>query len=148
VSYAYNGTRATATQPVTVTKYSSLTQAQGIDPIACNPTIRSGYNYGYTSTVAYNVICSPGMYQVQTSGILDSESVTSTPPAGVQGFLRSASGSLSADGHIVDNLSLFSTQPLASNFSLVSSQTISVDGIQVRQNTITYSATTVTVTPQ
>jgi hypothetical protein len=45
-------------------------------------------------------------------------------------------------------LSLFSTQPLASNFSLVSSQTISVDGIQVRQNTITYSATTVTVTPQ
>jgi hypothetical protein len=154
VHYTYNGTIATATTPVTVTKYSSLTQAQDIDPIACNPTICSGnggkgYNYGYAATVAYNVFCSPGMYQVQTGDILDSESVTpSTPPAGVTVVLNTDSGSLNTSGQIVDNLSLYSTQPLPSNLSLVSSQTIYVDSVQVRQNTITYSATTVTVTPQ
>jgi hypothetical protein len=110
----------------------------------------SAYNgpsqYGYSFNARYNVFANPGGQQVTNgSGVSTSENVTqvssnasSTPNYG--------QGALNANSQLLDSLALVSGVPLPANLSIVDSQDLFVGGIYVRNNTITFTSTGVTIT--
>ena len=54
-------------------------------------------------------------------------------------------GNLDSNSHVVDSIGLTSNAPLPPNLSIIQSQTIAVGGFYVRTNTITFSASGVSV---
>lgn len=95
--------------------------------------------------MSYYVYANPGGQQVTTGQsvstyenvTLTSSNYAVTPTYG--------QGSLNAGSQVVDQLSLLNNVPLPSDLSIVDSQDIGVGGIYVRNNTITYTSSGVSV---
>ncbi len=144
-NYVYNGVAATSpgAKSTTVTIYRYLTSGT-YNPISYAPP-----NYGYYGNEYYTIYAQPGAFQVQVGGLSDYEVVNqmSLTPAGFQGTvnLQTGSGSTDNSGQIGDFLAIGSNSPLPQNLQIVDSQTLAVEGIYVRSNTLTYSNSTVTI---
>ena len=81
-----------------------------------NPIARSPPRYGYYGYAYYSIYSRPGAFAVTSSG------------------------------RIVDLIGIDSPAPLPPNLQIVDDQTIAVEGIYVRDNTITFSASTAVIT--
>src|SRR5206468_4819370 len=77
-------------------------------------------------------------------GARESISVSSTNMPGAT--THTGTGATDPNSEFTDRLALISNQPIPSNASEVDTQEIFVGGIFVRNNTLDYSATTITVT--
>ena len=102
----------------------------------------NGPQYGYDTTATYLVYTFPGE-QLLRSGY-DSMTVSETV-SGCSGCETGAGGT-NANSNVVDDLHALSSQPLPPDFSITATQTISVGGFLVRNNTLKYTAQGVTIT--
>ena len=140
--YTLNNVSAQVSEPITVTRFSSLGCVQPqITPLNGPAT------YGYTAIVNYPIYVSPGATAGQTSmewapgdGFPVAENVH---PAG----LITSNGS-TIGGYVKDNLSVLSNAPIPQNYTQNATQTITIEGIQIRSNTLSWTATGVTITGQ
>lgn len=102
--------------------------------------------YGYEYYAYYNVYTHPDHAQVTDgTGIGTYENVTQTS-SNSSVIPTTSQGALDQNSQIKDYLALLSNSPLPSNLSIIDSQDIGVGGFQVRNNTLTYTATKVVVT--
>jgi len=112
-------------------------------------TLYASYNgpsqYGYTYYAYYNVFTHPDGGQVTDgSGFGTYENVTQTSSnASVSPHF--GQGALDANSRVVDLLQLTNSTALPANLSIVYSQDIGVGGFYNRNNTLTFTATGVTV---
>jgi hypothetical protein len=104
--------------------------------------------YGYEYNLTYDTFTCPGGQLLQPGysliSVPETVSVTSTNMPGAT--THTGTGGTNSNSEFVDTLALISNQPIPSNASEIDSQDIFVGGIFVRNNTLSYSATTVTVT--
>jgi hypothetical protein len=140
VTYTLNNQSAQATSSATSRIFLYVTSSQVTVPIPNG-------NYGYEYNLTYDTYTCPGgqLLQPGFSGISVPEtvSVTSTNIPGAT--THTGTGGTNSNSEFVDTLALISNQPIPSNVSEIDSQDIFVGGIFVRNNTLTYSSTTVTV---
>jgi len=138
VNYTLNSVSANppATKKITMSQFAYLT-----GPTLVASPIGSG-NYGYLYNGTYSIFTDPGQ-QMLGSGYSDI-SVPETV-SGCSGC-TTGPGTTNAASQIVDKLGIVSAQPLPSNLKIVVSQTISVSSFSVRTNTLTFTATGLTVT--
>lgn len=142
VTYSINNQSPTATSPATSRIFVYiLLYTQTSVPVP------SG-DYGYDYRLTYDTYTCPGSQILQPgfSGISVPEtfSVNSTNMPGAT--THTGTGATDANSEFTDRLALISNQPIPSTASEVDTQEIFVGGIFVRNNTLNYSATTVTVT--
>jgi hypothetical protein len=139
VSYTYNSQSAQmpATKTITVLKFEFLT-----GPTTTTINYNGPNQYGYSTTATYAINAYPGEQPISSGydGMTVAETVT-----GCTGCVTGP-GTTNSNSQVVDNLAVLSSQPLPSNFKIVASQTISVGGYSVRNNTLTYTSTAVNVT--
>lgn len=137
VNYSLNEVNANppATEMITRRVFAFL----GSPTITPEP-IGSG-NYGYLELVAYPIFTDPSQQQLQPG--YDDIAVPETI-SGCSGCITGP-GSTNSSSQVVDKVGIVSSQPLPSNFSEVVTQTISVGGFPVRNNTLTFTATGVTI---
>ena len=103
--------------------------------------------YGYIFQASYNVIANPGSVQVSdASGVSTNEQVTQT--GGSTNLVPNiGQGALTSTSQLLDYpISILSNSPLPSNLNIVDSQNLFVGGFYVRNNTLTWTSTGVTVT--
>jgi hypothetical protein len=100
--------------------------------------------YGTTQVYTYTPYTHPDKTAVQggnnLSGTAVTESFNPQPPAGTV----TGSGALNTDAQFTDTLEYCSNSPLT--ISTTVTQTLSIEGYQVRQNTLKYSSTGITYT--
>jgi hypothetical protein len=115
---------------------------------ATTPAPLPAGTFGYDLRLTYDVYTNPSGQIVPPgfSGISvpESISVTSTNIPGAT--THTGTGATDANTEFTDRLALISNQPIPSTVSEVDSQDIFVGGLFVRNNTLQYAATTVTVT--
>jgi hypothetical protein len=145
VNYTYNGVAAApATKSTTVTIYRYLTQAGSYNPIGLSPP-----NYGYYGYVYYNVFAQPGQFPVRAGGLPTYETVSqvSLTPSDFAGSVtvRQGEGATDSNGQIIDQLGVICSCQLPPNLQIVDNQDLAVEGIYVRNNTLTFSNSTVTI---
>ncbi|OLB31921.1 MAG: hypothetical protein AUH13_06475 [Acidobacteria bacterium 13_2_20CM_58_27] len=142
VNYSVGTQSATATSTATsrIFVYLALNTQISVPP----PSGKYGYDYRLT----YDTYTCPGgqILQPGFSGISvpESISVSSTNMPGAT--THTGTGATDPNSEFTDRLALISNQPIPSNASEVDTQEIFVGGIFVRNNTLNYSATTITVT--
>jgi hypothetical protein len=144
LDYTYNGASA---KPATVNITKQIFKYLAGDQVILLTSYNGPNTYGYLYQANYNVFANPGGQQVtKGSGISTYENVTLiSSNASVVPVV--GQGALNANSQVVDNpLRLTSTTPLPAGLSIVDSQDLGVGGIYVRNNTLTYGATGITVT--
>jgi hypothetical protein len=109
----------------------------------------SAYNgpnlYGYLFNAQYNVFANPGQQQVTNgSGVSILENVT-LQSSNVSFNPNYGHGGLNANSQLLDSLGLTNNTALPANLSIVDSQDLFVGGIYVRNNTVSFTASGVTV---
>jgi hypothetical protein len=119
-------------------------EASGCSGVYCPAIVPNPIspNYGYLNNVSYPIFTDPSQQQLQAG--YDDIVVTETI-SGCSGCVIGP-GSTNANSQVVDKVGIVSSQPLPSNFKEVATQTMSVGGFLVRNNTLTYTATGVTIT--
>jgi hypothetical protein len=143
VNYSFNGVAATPAS-IMVTKLI-------FERLCCDSVIQvNSYNgptqYGHIFQASYNVIANPGSVQVaDASGVSTSEQVTQTS-SNYPLNPHTGAGALTQNSQLLDTLSLLNSTPIPSDVQIVDSQNWFVGGFYVRNNTLTYRATGVTVT--
>lgn len=143
LDYTYNNQSATQAS-VWVTKRIFKFLA-GDSVIEVN-TYNGPSQYGYEFQASYNVFANPGGVQLTTgSGVSTYENVTNIS-SNVPFRPNYGQGALTANSQLLDTLALVSNAPLPSTLSILDSQDLGVGGLYVRNNTLTYSSTAVTVT--
>jgi hypothetical protein len=145
LNYTYNGVAAA---PATANITQRIFKYLAGDSVILLTTYNGPSNWGYLYQANYNVFANPGGAKLTSgSGISTYENVTLVSTNyGVNPSY--GQGALSSSSQVVDNpLSLISHNgPLPSGLSIVDSQDIGVGGIYVRTNTLTYTASGLTVT--
>ncbi|MGO9093989.1 MAG: hypothetical protein ACLQGV_02105 [Bryobacteraceae bacterium] len=140
-NYTYSGTAAVpATTSTTVTVYRYLTQGS-YNPISFSPP-----TYGYFGNVYYSVYAQPGQLLVLASGlsVIESVSQTSSNYSGAAVTFQ-GNAQTNSSGNIVDYLAVKSNNPLPANLKIINDQEIFVEGLYVRDNTVTFSNSTATI---
>jgi hypothetical protein len=140
VRYAANGQYAYATRWVTARLFKFLTKVSQIN-------IGSSAAYGYHHVVTYNVFTHPAAQQV-TTGASDIETLENMEViySNISTNPNFGAGVLNDAGQVLDHLALESNAPIPANARIDMSQDLFVGGFFVRNNTVSFGATTVTVT--
>ncbi|HZU42053.1 MAG TPA: hypothetical protein VE994_05230, partial [Terriglobales bacterium] len=143
VNYTLNNQSAT---PATLTATSRIFKFLVLR--STTPAQLPPGTYGYDLRLTYDVYTNPGGQVLQPgySGISVPEtlSVTSTNIPGAT--THTGAGTTDANSEFTDRLALISNQPIPSDADEVDSQDIDVGGFFVRNNTVHFTATTVSVT--
>jgi hypothetical protein len=141
VSYTQGGQANSASVMLTKLIFEFLARDSVIEISAYN-----GPNtYGYLFNAQYNVFANPGGQQVTNAGgVRVTESVT-LQSSNVSFNPNFSHGALNASSQIVDSLGLANNTALPANLSIVDSQDLFVGGIYVRNNTLSFTASGVTV---
>jgi|HubBroStandDraft_6_1064221.scaffolds.fasta_scaffold10714_3 hypothetical protein len=136
VNYTLNGMSAKtpATRQITKSKFAFL----GNPPTMVAAPIGSG-NFGYLYNVTYTVFTDPGQQQLQSgySDIAVTEVVTQNGAA-CSGCITGP-GSTNANSQIVDVDGIVAAAALPPGFSRTVTQTITLGGVLVRNNTVTFT---------
>jgi hypothetical protein len=148
VNYSFNGVAATpASVMVTKLIFERLCCDSVIQVASYNGQMYNGQTtYGYIFQASYNVIANPGSVQVSdASGVSTNEQVTQT--GGNTNLVPNiGQGALTTNSQLLDYpLSILSNSPLPANLNIVDSQNLFVGGFYVRNNTLTWTSTGVTV---
>ena len=145
VNYSYNNEAAT---PASVWVTKRIFERLCCDSVIQVASYNGPTNYGYTFQASYNVIANPGSVQVtNASGVSTNEQVTQTYSNAGNITPNIGQGALTANSQLLDYpMSIISNSPLPSGLSIVDSQNLFVGGIYVRNNTLSWSSTGVTVT--
>jgi hypothetical protein len=143
LNYTDNGVAAA---PATVSITQRIFKYLAGDSVILLSQYNGPSTYGYLYQANYNVFANPGGQQVTTgSGISTYENVTLIS-SNVPFNPTYGQGALNSNSQVVDSLKLTNNTPLPSNLSIVDSQDLGVGGIYVRNNTLTYTASGLTVT--
>lgn len=139
VKYQASGSSesATATKQITALKFEFL---EG--PSTSTINFNGPTEFGYDTTATYVIHTFPGE-QPMPSGF---DGITVTENVSGCSACVTGPGGTNANSNIVDDLHALSSQPLPPAFSITASQTISVGGFLVRNNTLNYTAQGVTIT--
>jgi hypothetical protein len=142
VNYTQNETAAPpATKSITMRKFAFLT-----GPSLVSVPIGSG-NFGYAFNATYTISTDPGQ-QVLAAGFsgLPIPETVQLSSGGIGGTNHTSPGTTNSNSQIVDFLALISNAPIPAGASEVDAQQIFVSTYLVRNNSLHYTATTVTVT--
>lgn len=138
VTYTVNGQQASQSLHVTARQFAYATNNSPSN--TCTLGYGTKYLYNYTPyTHPDHEAVQPG---IGLSGTAVTESFNPQPPAGTV----TGSGGLDANSQFQDAIAYCSTSPLTLSTSVT--QSISIEGYQVRQNLLTYSSSGVSLTNQ
>jgi hypothetical protein len=143
LNYTYNGVAA---QPVTASITKRIFKYLAGDSVIPLAIYSGPKTYGYIYQASYYVYANPGGQKVTTGQGVSTYENVSLVSANVPFRPNYAQGSLNANSQVLDTLGLTNSVALPSNLSIVETQAIGVGGIYVRTNTLTYTASGVTVT--
>jgi hypothetical protein len=142
LNYSANGQSAT---PATVTVTKRLFYYLGNDSMVLYATYNGPSTYGYTYYRYYNVFTHPDHGQVTDGNGIGATENVSQQSSNSNVSPHFDNGSLDANSQLQDLFQLVSSAPLPATLSIVDSQDIGVGGFFVRNNTITFTASGVTV---
>ena len=138
VHYTVNGQTASQSQSDTARQFAYATND--------SPGNICSLGYGSKYVYTYTPYTHPDKVAVQSDLSLDGTPVTESfnpqPPAGA----ITGSGWLNGNNQFTDTLAYCSTTPLSSSPTVT--QTLSIEGYQVRQNSIAFSSTGIALTSQ
>jgi hypothetical protein len=142
LNYSYNSQSAT---PASVMVTKRLIYYLAGDSMILYSSFNGPSTYGYIYYRYYNIFTHPDKNQITDgSGAATYENVTNishnvpfTPTYG--------QGAVNASNQVQDTIQLTSSKPFPASLSIVDSQDLGVAGFYVRNNTITYAASGVTV---
>jgi hypothetical protein len=136
IKYIVNGQANSGLLNVTARQFAYLTNTSSGN--VCT------LGYGTKQVYTYTPYTHPDMIAVQAgiglSGTAVTESFNPQPPAGTV----TGSGGLDANSQFSDTIAYCSTSPLTGSTTVT--QTLSIEGYQVRQNTLKYGSSGVTYT--
>jgi hypothetical protein len=142
VDYTYNGVAATQASVMVTKRIFKYLAGDSLLQLA---TYNGPDQYGYVFSMTYNVYANPGGQQVTNgSGVSTTEQVTQTS-SNYPANPHTGAGALTNNSQLVDILSLLNSTPIPSYVQIVDDQKWFVGGIYVRDNTLTYGATSPTV---
>ncbi len=142
VTYTLSNQQGSATSAITARIFKFLIQNVAIPKNFNGPDV-----FGYELDILYDVHTNPNGQLVAPgfSGISTLENITQIS-SNVPINPHTGSGATDQNSEVPDTLALVSNQPLPTSLQIVDSQDIGVGGFFVRNNTLTYSSTGVTIT--
>ncbi len=149
VDYAYNGVAAAqATVMVTKRIFERLCCDSVVQVASYNGQIYNGQpTWGYIFQASYYVIANPGNVQVADAGGVSTKEQVTVTSSNVNIVPNTGQGSLTVNSQLVDYpMSILSNASLPSGLNIVESQDWFVGSLYVRNNSLTWTSTGLTVT--